>query len=232
MDWFVTSIFDDVSCDQPFGECTGNRLYVGNGDGTFLDGTAAAGVVDGGWGWGAVAVDFDHDRDLDLIEVNGVGLTGPYWDDVPRVFRNRGDLTFAEAACAHGLAHPGVSKGIVPIDIEGDGDLDLFVGRSFEDPLLFRNDGASERPWLQVRLSQPGPNPDGVGARVSVEGAGAPMHRQIHLNPGYGSVGAPEAHFGLGDHEGPVDVVVRWPDGSLQRVTAVASKQRLTIVRE
>lgn len=233
LDWFVTSIFDDeITCDQPFGECTGNRLYLGNGDGSFADGTDAAGVRDGAWGWGAAALDFDHDGDLDLVQENGNGLVGAYWDDVLRLLRNEGDLTFEEVACAHGLAYPGAGKGIVPIDIDDDGDLDLFVARSFEDPLLFRNDGGSDRPWLRVRLTQPGPNPAGVGAAVTLEGAGDPMHRRIHLNPGYGSPAAPEAHFGLGDHEGPVDLVVRWPDGAVQRVEAVSTRRELVVERE
>lgn len=232
LDWFVTSIFDDESCDEPVGACTGNRLYLGAGDGTFTDGTDAAGVRDGGWGWGAIAIDYDHDGDLDLIHENGQGLIGAYWDDALRLFRNDGALTFTEVACAHGVAFPGSGKGVVPIDLEGDGDLDLFVARTFEAPLLFRNDGASERPWLRVRLSQPGANPDGVGATVSVAAGGTVRRRLVHLNPGYGSPGAPEAHFGLGDHDGPVEVRVRWPDGHEQSLSAVPTRQRLLVTRE
>ncbi len=58
------------------------------------------------------------------------------------------------------------------------------------------------------------------------------MRRDIHLNPTFGSPGPPEAHFGLGAHEGPVDLTIRWPDGSTQTANAVAVRQRLTISRE
>lgn len=231
LDWFVTSIFNDVSCDELIGECTGNRLYLGEGDGTFVDGTDAFGVRDGGWGWGAIAIDFDHDGDLDLLHENGQGLVGAYWDDPLRLFRNDGEMRFREIACAYGLAFPGADKGLVPFDLEGDGDLDLFVARSFADPLLFRNDGADTRAWLRVRLQQSGANPSGVGATITIDAGGSLQTRRIHLNPGYGSPAAPEAHFGLGDHEGPVDVQVRWPDGSEQTVVDVGVRQRLLIER-
>ncbi len=231
LDWFVTSIFNDESCDEPIGACTGNRLYLGEGDGTFTDGTDAAGVRDGGWGWGAVAVDFDHDGDLDLLHENGQGLIGAYWDDALRLFRNDGEMRFREIACAYGLAYPGADKGIVPFDLENDGDLDLFVARSFDDPLLFRNDGADDRAWLRVRLSQSGANPSGVGATVTVDADGVTQTRRIHLDPGYGSPAAPEAHFGFGAHEGTVDVRVRWPDGTEQTVAGVDARQRLLVTR-
>jgi hypothetical protein len=234
LDWFVTSIYESRRgiCDELWGDCDGNRLFLGNGDGAFVDATDAAGVRDGAWGWGAVAIDFDHDGDLDLLQENGSGLIGSFWDDAMRLFRNEGSMRFSERGCEHGLAIPGVGKSILPIDYDDDGDLDLFVARTFGEPLLLRNDGAHGRAWLRVRLDQPGPNPDGVGATVVVEGGERALRRGIHLNPGFGGPAAPEAHFGLGDHEGTVSVVVRWPDGATQRVEDVSVGQLLRVERE
>src|SRR5262249_48737013 len=47
-----------------------NTLYRNNGDGTFTDVTAKAGVAGGGWSTSAGFFDFDHDGHLDLFVVS------------------------------------------------------------------------------------------------------------------------------------------------------------------
>ncbi len=49
----------------------GNTLYRNNGDGTFTDITARAGVAAGGWSSSAGFLDYDNDGNLDLF-------VGPY----------------------------------------------------------------------------------------------------------------------------------------------------------
>ncbi len=44
-----------------------NILYHNNGDGTFTDVTAEAGVAGGGWSTSATWVDYDSDGKLDLV---------------------------------------------------------------------------------------------------------------------------------------------------------------------
>lgn len=237
LDWFVTSIFHETRCETPLWGCTGNRLYVGNGDGTFVDRTTESGVRDGHWGWGIAAVDFDHDGDLDLIHENGMTDGDLEFEQaLPRLFRNDGDLTFTEVGCDHGFDRATAGRAVVPFDHDDDGDLDLLIVRSFEAPALMRNDGGNDGSWLRLRLSQPGKNPRAVGAIVTLSFPGEPeresVRRDIHLNPGFGSPGPPEAHFGLGEHEGPVDLSIRWPDGTTQSATGVSVRQRLTITRE
>src|ERR1035437_2512880 len=59
-----------------------NRLYRNNGDGTFTDVTAAAGVAGAGYGMGVAAGDYDNDGFVDLF-VPGVNRN--------ILFHNRGD---------------------------------------------------------------------------------------------------------------------------------------------
>ena len=49
----------------------GNRLYYGNGDGTFHQPKASDAVARTGWSWGVVTVDFDNDGDLEFYVANG-----------------------------------------------------------------------------------------------------------------------------------------------------------------
>ena len=93
-------------------------LFRNNRDGTFTDGTAAAGVANRGWGQGACTGDYDDDGDEDLYVTN----FGPN-----RLYRNDGQGRFTEVAGAAGVTLGGWSTGCAFGDYDGDGHLDLFV---------------------------------------------------------------------------------------------------------
>ncbi|MEM7475211.1 MAG: CRTAC1 family protein [Planctomycetota bacterium] len=96
-----------------------NALYRNNGDGTFSDVTDEAGVGDTGYGLGASVADYDGDGDPDIY-VNNFG---------PNVlFRNNGDKSFTNVTKDAGVGNGNqVGAGVGFLDIDKDGDLDLYV---------------------------------------------------------------------------------------------------------
>ena len=95
-----------------------NALYRNNGDGTFTNVTAAAGVQGGQFGMGAAAADFDADGDTDLF-VTAYGRN--------QLFQNQGDGTFREVAEEAGVDATGWFTDAVWFDYDNDSHLDLFV---------------------------------------------------------------------------------------------------------
>ncbi len=96
-----------------------NALYRNDGNWRFIDVTEHSGLGDPGHGLGVAVGDYDNDGDPDVYVTN----FGPN-----KLFRNNGDGTFADVTEQAGVAN-GFKVGAGPnfLDIDGDGDLDLFV---------------------------------------------------------------------------------------------------------
>ena len=96
-----------------------SALYRNNGDGTFTDITATAGVGNrGNYGQGAACADYDNDGDVDLYVTN-FGIN--------RLYRNNGDATFTDVTTHAGVGDPAWSSSACFLDYNRDGHPDLFV---------------------------------------------------------------------------------------------------------
>ncbi|MEZ6242484.1 MAG: CRTAC1 family protein [Phycisphaerales bacterium] len=220
-DWYVSAI-------ETVG---GNKLYLNNGDHTYNEVSVAAGVNQGAWGWGVAAVDLDNDADMDIVETNGYAL----WDNPSKIFLNNNDGTFTESAAALGLFHQTQGRGIIKLDYDNDGDVDL-VFLSHHDPaFLFRNDltkdtGAN---WLRLQLDNCGSTsltPDGVGAHIEVTAGGLTQHQWITAAPSYLAQGELVAHFGLAQNPVADAVRITWPNGYTRVLTDVPADQTIEII--
>ena len=149
-----------------------NVLYRNEGNGTFTDVSAAAGVDDARYGLGAAFGDYDSDGLLDLFVTNytefsldtvvlpgerkgtvfgamrGVPAMAPPEDHVPEediLYRNRGDGTFEDVSSRVGVRAGAPQRGMsaVFLDMDDDGDQDIFVANDAGPNNLYVNDGRS-----------------------------------------------------------------------------------------
>jgi hypothetical protein len=136
-----------------------NILYHNNGNGTFTDVTAKAGVAGGGWSVSAGFFDFDNDGHLDLFvgrymewdtrhskTCNGSWRTYCPPAEFPAttnlLYRNRGDGTFEDVSEKSGIAaKKGRALGVSFADYDRDGFTDIFVSNDGMQQYLFHNHG-------------------------------------------------------------------------------------------
>lgn len=145
-----------------------NQLWRNKGDGTFADITEASGAGDERWSVSAAIVDFDRDGWLDLYIVNYVefeiGSHVPcraastvrdycspsnFTPTPDRLLRNlgldaHGGVRFEDVSDQTGISsETRRGLGVVTIDVDGDGWLDLYVANDQEVNLLWVNQGGT-----------------------------------------------------------------------------------------
>lgn len=206
---------------------TDKPMFENNGDGTY---TAIEeqelGLVSGEFG-GHLAVsfaDFDNDRYPDAFYIDVPEDSSPL--GTLRV--NRADGTFSEAIEYLVIFSGGAATG----DYDNDGFVDLVVVTSKSssasgEPLLLHNRGG-ENAWITVRTVGVESNRGGVGAFVTVHADGEAYVQEVSAGSGL-STNSPWLTFGLGSHDAPVEIEVRWPSGLVEVFEDQAVRQTVTL---
>ena len=135
-DFENTGNLDIVTSD--FGQCAPMHFFHNNGDGTFSDETARAGLSGQLGGLNLIQGDYNNDGCTDILVLRGA------WEFPQRksLLRNNCDGTFTDVTAAAGLAEPASdTQAGVWADIDNDGFLDLFVANEDRPSQLFRNRG-------------------------------------------------------------------------------------------
>ncbi|HKQ72468.1 MAG TPA: CRTAC1 family protein, partial [Blastocatellia bacterium] len=223
-DIFKTNFVDDY-----------NTLYHNDGRNAFTDISYKAGVARVSMpfvGWGTKFFDYDNDGWVDLFIANGhVYPQLPYYRQRKLLHRNNRDGTFSEIAAEFGapLMQERAGRGVAFADLDNDGDVDLVVNDLDGPPQLLRNDGGNANNFILVRLVGVKSNRDGIGAKVKVVSGDLSQIDEVRSGASYISQSDLRLHFGL-EKRTKIDLIeIRWPSGTLDRITNVNANKLLTV---
>ncbi|MBS7787432.1 VCBS repeat-containing protein [Flavobacterium sp. CYK-55] len=216
-----------------------NLYYKNNGDGTYSEVGAAAGINDGAQSWASAIEDYDNDGDMDIMLSN--------ISDTNKFYRNNGDGTFTDIFAASGIAAQVGSWEIQAADFNNDGWIDFFWQNSKEIylnngdmtftgyDLNFNEGGVGDlnhdgfldvqfgnnvylnvpngNNWITINLEGIQSNINGIGARVEIHGAWGKQIRDIKSGHGFSHQSTMNAHFGIGSASAIDKIVIKWPSG-------------------
>jgi hypothetical protein len=222
---------------------TADTLYRNNGNGTFTDATAAAGLTETANTWAAIWGDYDNDGFLDLFVTNA-GTLAEGNGNANFLYHNNGNGTFTNKAATEGVElqdNVTLHKGAAWGDYDNDGFLDILLKDGLGNERdhgaganglhrLFKNLGNGNH-FIKVNLYGLQSNIKGIGARLRATYGGNTSYRQNNGGGGgeYASQGSEPVHFGIGA-AATADITVTWPSGIVDTVSSVGANSTILVV--
>jgi hypothetical protein len=193
-------------------------------------------------GYPKAVIDYDYQiamydvrqvRDQELANRRGLETLNelPGYEVSNYVFRNEGDLTFADRTNEWGMNHPGFSYGAAHADLNNDGRLDIVVSNIDAPAFIYQNGqpDSGRNHYLQIKLQGKDPNRGGIGSRLILTAGGRKQFVYHTPYRGYMSSMDDRIHFGLGEATRVDSLEVHWPDGSHQLLTDLHVDRILTV---
>jgi hypothetical protein len=239
--------FDGDGDEDVFvGELTGQGadLYVNDGTGVFVEGSAHAGIrlrTLPFTAFGTAWLDADNDGLLDLAIANGaVTHTAEALAANERfrlqqrrqLFRNVGGGRFEDISDRAGRAFQveEVGRGAAFGDLDNDGDTDIVVANDNGPVRVLMNNVGSRSSWIGLRLLTD--KRDALGARVTItRDDGAMLSRRARADGSYASANDPRVLAGFGTAPPrSVKVQVLWPSGRAEEWSGLAAGRYSTLI--
>lgn len=142
-------------------------------------------------------------------------------------YKNIQGETFQKLSKEVGIDDPSWSFGAAYGDLDNDGDLDIIVNNTNDEPFVHKN-LARENGWgnfVKIKLHGPAKNINAIGAKIEVEIPNE-FNQTIVVNPykGYISTHDLTQVFGLRNYN-ECNIKITWPDGKTESMNkAIANK--------
>ena len=225
-----------------------HSFLVGSKPGPYQDRTVASHVAaftKSYVGWGVKFLDFDNDGNLDLMFANGhinsvieTTRTDVKYKEPPLLLRNLSHGIFQNLRESAGPAFTSAysARGLAAGDFDNDGALDVVFTCLNDAPVLLHNNLGQRNPWIGFELQGTVSNRDAVGAKITVQLPNRKLVRWIAGGSSYLSAHDKRVIVGLGGDPGAPapnpapKVEIRWPSGTVQRLSNLKPNQYHKIV--
>ena len=114
-------------------------------------------------------------------------------------------------------------------DLDNDGDVDMVVNDLDGPPQLLRNDGGNANNFVTIRTIGVKSNRDGIGVKVKVVSGDLKLIDEVRSGASYISQSDLRLHFGL-EKRTKIDLIeIRWPSGTVDKITNATANKLLTV---
>ena len=144
-----------------------------------------------------------------------------------KVFRNNGNLKFADIGQDWGFTQPSFSNGAAYGDLDNDGDLDLIVNNENQPAFIYKNNSRelNHNNYMGVLLKGKGKNTFAIGSKVKLFAGGQVFTRELIPSRGFQSSVDYKMIIGLGKISHVDSLIIIWPDRSFTKFERPAIDQ-------
>ncbi len=148
-----------------------------------------------------------------------------------KMYRNKGNLQFADVGEQWGMTEKTFSNGAAYADLDNDGDLDLVVNNVNQPALIYKNNSrqVNKHHFVSIRLKGEGQNTHAIGSLVTIYTDSLHLTKELIPSRGFQSSVDYTLVFGLGQQNKIDSITVRWPGQKLTTIMAPAADTILTI---
>ena len=246
---FVTNIFFDehIIGELPIAEASadrarGNNLFVNLGESP-VDQAVRLNVREGGWGWAAIIEDLNNDGNRSIVHTTSpIGVDRALqerlqWDQerlyynypylkYPMIFDRATETRFRSAHPPERGFEESDGRGLVAIDSDGDGTIDLAMATVKSPYKLYDNHGEGGN-WIRVEVTGD-QNHTQIGAEIVVTAGNESWYGVKHSQSDFLSQESRILHFGIDDAD-RIDLQVTWPDGTERTFEDVSANQQVIV---
>jgi len=213
-------------------------LYKNDGDLRFRHVTSSTGIAALGTlfvAFGTVAADFDNDGDEDLAVVNGHVLRFPPDNTVeqfPLFLTNsgRGKFSRQQFEPNNYFAKKWRGRGMVSLDFDRDGSLDLATSNVNQPAALLANRTPPQGNWCGLQLIGRRSNRDAIGAQIIFRTDAKSYLRLITGGGSYLSQSVYTVHCAFRPGEQLKQVEITWPSGTVETLNELGKNQYHRVV--
>lgn len=146
-------------------------------------------------------------------------------------FKNKGDLSFEDVTDQWFERLPSFSNGAAYADLDNDGDLDLVVNNVNESAFLLENrsEQLNENHRLTIKTLGNKKNTNAIGSKIWVYTGASVKVVENFISRGYLSSVSSDFHVGIGSAEIIDSLIIRWPEGSVNRFKKVRADSTLVL---
>ena len=137
-----------------------------------------------------------------------------------KMFRNLGNLKFADQSAAWGFTQNSFSNGAAYGDLDNDGDLDLVVNNVNQPALIFKNNSRemNHNNYIGVFLKGKDKNRFAVGSKIVVYEGDQKLSREVIPSRGFQSSVDYKQIIGLGKRKSVDSMIIYWPDLTFTKI--------------
>ena len=128
------------------------------------------------------------------------------------------------ASAGPGMRQERAARGLALSDIDNDGRVEALINSQNERPALLAQQGSAAGNWIVLHLEGSVSNRSAIGTKVRVIAGAATQRGEVRGGGSYLSQHDLRLHFGLGSAT-KVDLELRWPSGTDQRLEGLAAGQ-------